>query len=442
MNSISVTQPDARQLAFNVLLEVECSQAHADGSLAEGLATSGLDERDRRLATLLVYGTLARQLTLDHSLDEYGNKPPASLDPEVRVALRLGLFQLAFLDRVPAWAAVDSAVALTKRCLPRASAYVNAVLRKAADKGLATPTGDRLERVAIEMSHPRWLVEMWSQELGSEEAERLMETNNGEAPTVLRALGERTHCIDSLCAEGRQARAGRWAPDAILCPGPPPQRPGLVAQGEASQLAVLLCGVRPGERILDASAAPGGKTAYLATLAGPTGKVVAVDPRKGAGEQILARVAMEGPADGRASVLPFEGPIEDFVSEQPFDLVLVDAPCSGLGTLRQHPEIKWRLSPTNIRRMAEKQASILAAATDHLRPGGRLVYATCTLSRAENEGIVEGLLAARDDIEETSGGPGGPGLASELFDDAGRFKSFPHRHGTDGFFVARFTRKA
>ncbi len=437
------TEPgEARHLAFNVLLDVERHGAHADQRLARALDASNLDERDRRLATLMVYGTLARQLTLDHSLAIYGRKPPAKLDAEIRLSLRLGLFQLAFLDRVPDWAAVDSAVGLAKSRLPHAAGYVNAVLRKAADKGLAAPPSEPSGRRTVELSHPQWLVEMWSEELGDEEADLLMETNNGEAVTVLRALGPRDEEVAALCAEGRDARASRWAPQAVVCPGPPPERRGLIAQGEASQLAVLLCQPKPGERILDAAAAPGGKAAYLATLAGPTGEVVALDPRRGAAADLLDRIAAGSPAGESARVIPAEGRIEDMSTNRPFDLVLVDAPCSGLGTLRQHPEIRWRLSRADLEDLAGRQSSMLAAASRHVRPGGRLVYATCTVSRRENEEIAEAFVEQHPEFEERVGVPAGLETAAPLFDDKGRLKSLPHRHGTDGFFVARFERSA
>ncbi len=436
-----MAETDPRRLAFDVLLDVERHGAYADARLARALADTILEERDRRLATLLVYGTLARQLTLDHSLSAYGSKAAADLDPEVRLALRLGLFQLAFLDRVPGWAAVDSAVRLVKERLPHASGYVNAVLRRAADKGLATPAGDDIARRSVELSHPPWLVEMWSEQLGASEADLLMDADNQGAATVLRAIGDRTSLLDSLRAEGRRVEPGRWAPAAIVCAGRPPDRAGLLAQGEASQLAVLLAGAVAGQRILDVGAAPGGKTAYLATLAGPSGEVVALDQKRGAAAEIMERVEAGSPDGRRARVVPVEGPVEEFTTDRPFDLVFVDAPCSGLGTLRQHPEIRWRLSRSDIGRLARRQAAMLAAAAAHVRPGGRLVYATCTISREENEGVLESLLAGRDELEELAGPAGGLDLAAELFDELGRFKSFPHRHGTDGFFVARLARR-
>ncbi|RMF25166.1 MAG: methyltransferase domain-containing protein, partial [Deltaproteobacteria bacterium] len=355
----------------------------------------------------------------------------------VRVLLRLGLFQLAFLDRVPAYAAVDTTVTLAAQIAPRARGLVNAVLRRASREGLAPPPEDDRERLAVELSHPPWLIEHFERELGSSEARALLEASNRPAPTVLRALADRDVVIEELRRRGLEARPARYAPEAVLCSIPVAEAGLAVPQGEASQLVTLLAGAAAGDRVLDACAAPGGKTAYLARLVGSRGRVVAVDPARGARRRILDLAALAGAANVEA----LASPIQQFAADSPFDVVVVDAPCSGLGTLAEHPEIRWRRRPGDIAAFAERQREILDAAARLVRPGGRLVYCTCTLAREENDGVVDDFLGRHGEFDEIVAPPPQPCFA-DFVDGAGRFRSFPHRHGVAGFFAARLERKA
>ena len=431
-----------RELAYRVLHETESTGAFADALLGRSLETTDLSASDRGLATLLVYGTLARLLTLDHTLAALSNRPLDRIELPALVLLRMGLFQIAFLDRVPDYAAVDTTVQLARRHVRDAAGFVNALLRRAAREGLRPiEETDEATRLSIEHSHPRWLVKLWREELGPEEAVALMVADNQPAPTVLRALGERGATLAELERRGVSARAGSRAPQAIVLEaggaGLQAMAGLAVSQGEASQLAVLFAGIRPGDRILDACAAPGGKTAYMATLAGPDGSVTAVDPSRGARGRIastLARADVTG-------VAILESPLAELGPCDPFDLVFVDAPCSGLGTLRQHPEIRWRRRPADITDLAARQSAILADAATRVRPGGRLIYATCTLTHAENEVVVEGLLAADGSFMEDSEADHAAALHDVVGMD-GRLRTFPHRHETDGFFAARLQRRA
>jgi len=355
----------------------------------------------------------------------------------VRVLLRLGLFQLLFLDRVPAYAAVDTSVTLAAAAAPRARGLVNAVLRRAARDGPAAPPDDPRERLAVELSHPSWLIDRFEQQLGTAETRFLLEANNRPMPTVLRALADRDRVIEKLRARGITAEATRHAPDAIACSVPVAEEDVAVAQGEASQLVTLFSRASPGERVLDACAAPGGKTAYLARLVGERGQVVAVDPSRSARRRILESIRLGG-AD---NVEVVTSSVEDFPSDPSFDLVFVDAPCSGLGTLAEHPEIRWRRKPKEIGAFAERQRSILEAAARAVRPGGRLVYCTCSLLREENDDVVDAFLSVHPEFTQ-SGARRHPDFLAPFVGADGRFRSFPHRHGMAGFFAARLRRTA
>ena len=428
------TDSDPRRLAFKVLLAVETSGAFADAQLGRALNGARMDPRDRRLATLLVYGTLARQGTLDFTLAAYSKRPLENVDPDLLVLARMGLFQIAFLDRVPAWAAVDSTVTLARSANRHGAGFVNALLRRASDHGLApVPTGR--EGLAVELSHPRWLVDLWIDELGEEQASALMKANNQPAPTVVRALGDRGRLVDELCERGIEAHASVYAPQALVLPRAM-DLPGLaMAQGEASQLAVVLLDPQAGQRVLDACARPGGKSAYAAQLSGTRGRVVAVDPAAAA----AASIGRTLEAAGVDNVDVVRSAIEDFKSEQLFDRVLVDAPCSGLGTLRQHPEVRWRLDLRDIDDLARRQASILKAAAGLLKSGGRLVYSTCTLSKGENDAVVDAFLAANPEFHQDPAAP--PAPLADVMDKDGRMRSFPHTHNMDGFFAVPILRR-
>jgi 16S rRNA (cytosine967-C5)-methyltransferase len=437
---------DARAVAHEVLLRVDTTDAFADLLLADRLARIRLEPADQALATRLAYGTLAWQGRLDHELALRVREPLARLDAPVRAALRLGLYQLRRLDRVPAYAAVDASVALARSAGRGASGLVNAVLRRAAAEGEpALPaTDDPIGRLAVEWSHPRWLVARWHAELGADEATALLAANNTESPTVVRANPLRTSAAElatALVEAGAEVRAARWAPDGLVVERGAARlrtvaawRDGLFAfQGEASQLVAPLLDVRPGGVVLDVCAAPGGKTMDAAARVAPGGTVVAVDRSLAGSRRIVAEAARLGAAAVRVAVadarrLPVAGS---------FDAVLVDAPCSGLGTLRRHPEVRWRRTPDDVPRLAALQQDILAAVAPRVRPGGVLVYAVCTLAREENEAAVETFLRAapRFAVEPAP-------LPAALLTPEGFMKTLPHRHAMDGFFAARLRARA
>ena len=422
----------ARRGAAVVLRRVEQEGAYADRALAGEARRAGLDPRERAFATRLAYGAVQRRRTLDHVIAACAGRPVAQLDAPVRDALRLGALQLLLLDGVAPHAAVDQSVELAKAAGGPGFKLVNAVLRRVGREGPAllaalddaTPRG-----AAVLHSVPDWLVELWWDALGAEEARALLARVNEPAESALRvnALVARPDAAAAeLAQRGIATRPAPDLPEGLVAEGafdpsgdPLWERGALVAQSRAAMSAARLLDPRPGMRVLDLCAAPGGKATHLAALMGGAGEVVAVERnarRAAALRETCARL--------RADIVRVEtGDAAEPRDDAPFDAVLVDPPCSGLGTLQGRPDLRWRAEPQAIARLAPLQQRILAAGAAALRPGGALVYATCTISPEENERVVERFLAANDDFARER-----------------ELRFLPHRDGTDGFFLVRLMR--
>jgi len=438
----------ARAVAAHVLERVERDAAFADVALEVELARRRLDPRDAGLATELVYGVLRWQRYLDWMLAPHSRRPLDGLDTRVRVALRLAAYQLVFLERVPRFAAVSEAVALA-RGRPGAAAFTNAVLRAFTRRGgrahePALPP-DAVDALAIRCSFPTWLTARWVARHGAAEAEALMRALNERPALGLRANTLRTD-RDALAArlareDGVATRPARWAPEGLVA-----ERAGTpggwgafiegecVVQDEASMLVARLVDPAPGELVADVCAAPGTKTTHLAQLMGDRGRILAFDPQPGR----LARVAEVARRLGVSIVETLDGSAEALAPQwrAACDAVLVDAPCSNLGVLRRNPEVKWRRRPEDIGGAAARQAGILDAAATMVRPGGRLVYATCSLEPEENDEV------ARDFLADHAGFTLAPPPSFPVALDAGGFlRCRPHVHGTDGFTAVRFRRR-
>jgi 16S rRNA (cytosine967-C5)-methyltransferase len=433
---------DARTVAHDVLLRVEADDAVADVVLAHRLATARLTPEDRALATRLVYGVFAWQGRLDHHLAQLlRGHEVAGVDPPVRAALRLGLFQLLLLERIPAYAAVDASVRLAGGSRG-ARGLVNAVLRRAAREGRTLPLpDDPVARLAVEWSHPRWLVERWGRELGAEALPALLAADNepgGTALRVNRLVTTRDALAAELDAQGITTTPGRWSTDALYVARDAGRvrttaawREGRCTfQSEASQLVGALLAPPSGAHVLDACAAPGGKSAHLAAFTGRDAVVVALDPHRAGASRIGAEAARLGATAVRAVVADARHP----PVTGPFDAVLVDAPCSGLGTLRRHPELRWRRHPDDVPRLAALQRELLAAVAPLVRPGGVLVYAVCTLTREETVDVVERF---RTDAPQFAAERAGEWIDPALVTPEGWMRTLPHVHGVDGFFAAR-----
>jgi 16S rRNA (cytosine967-C5)-methyltransferase len=405
----------ARRAAFAVVRRVFEQGAYADRAL-HGEAR-GLDARERALAMQLAFGTVQRRLTLDHLIEQLA-RPVGELDARTLAALRLGLYQLVFLDGVAAHAVVGESVELAKGS-SGGHKLVNAVLRRATRELPALPADDTPAGAAIAHSYPPWLVELWWERFGADDARALLRAGNEPGELALRANTLVTTPAQLAAAlPVPSTPAGDELPEGLVIEGRFDahahelwHQGAYVAQSRASMLAGRALDPQPGERVLDLCAAPGGKTTHLAALMENTGEIVAIerhDGRAGALRRTCERV-------GATNIAVTVADAAGFTAAEPFDRVLVDPPCSGLGTLQGHPDLRWRSSPEAIERLAETQAAILRAGVAALRPGGTLVYSTCTLSPRENEQQV---------------------AATGLRVESERLV-LPHRDRTDGFYIVR-----
>ncbi len=437
----------ARGAAFEVLRRVEDEGAFAAPLLA-GLPDE-LSAEDRSLCYELTLGVLRRQLWLDRALEHFAGRKSEKLDAPVRRALRLGLYQLRFLTRVPARAAVNESVNLVHAARVRSAAsFVNAVLRRAArepDYDPASEIKDPLEKISVETSHPAWLVARWAEAFGREEAAAFARANNDSAPAAFRVNTLSTNSdalIEELRDAGLSLAPSRVAPGAWRVEGGAGARlRGLASEGkiylqdEASQLVAHILGARAGERVLDACAAPGSKTTHAAALAGDRALFVAGDLYEHRLRTVAETCARLGVRSVRAVALDAERALP--FADGAFDRVLVDAPCTGTGTLRHNPEIRRRLALENIRELSEVQSRILSEAARVVRPGGRLVYSTCSVEREENEEVIDRFLNTHAEFSQLTATPAPP----EILLPSGAARTWPQRDDVDGFFVAALGRK-
>ncbi len=433
----------ARYEALRILVRVEEDRAFADIVLEHALEQARLEPRDAGLCTELVYGTLRWRRHLDWRLGPYLNRPLDKLDPWVRSLLRLTAYQIFFLDRVPRWAAVDEAVSLAKikSTRPGPPEFVNAVLR-ALTRTTGAPPLPALpnEAIAVRCSFPDWIAARWIARYGPAEAEALMLASNERPPTTIRVNTLRI-TRDALAARLRDEELAETRPTALAPEGLVVER-GAVSrwtaftegwctiQDEASMLVARLLDPQPGEVVADTCAAPGTKATHMAELMRNRGRIVAMDPQ-------AARLKLVGRATSRLGINIIEPHLGSAAAQVgrwrgKCDRVLVDAPCSNLGVLRRNPDVKWRRTEEDLRRLQDKQKTILAAAAAMVKPGGRLVYATCSLEPDENEAVVTSLpgYGTHWQVDPPEGFP-------VALDAVGYLRLLPHVHGTDGFTAIR-----
>jgi len=424
----------ARRCAFTVTRRVFEGGAYTDHAFRAEAQRQSLDARDRAFAMRLAYGVVQRRRTLDHVLETVSDRAVAKLDPEVVAALRLGAYQLLYMDGVADHAAVTESVDLARAAGSRGHGLVNAVLRRTAREGRAVLArlGDSSpQEAALMHSHPDWVAEMWWEQLGPDAARALMSADNEAAESAARVNTLRAG-VDDVIAElvqaGVTATADRDVPEALVLEQPYDvhgsplfERGALMPQSRASMLVARAVDPQPGERVLDLCAAPGGKTTHLAALMGGEGEVRAVelDPKR------AREVARNAERLGATGVEVVVGDAAEPAFGSGYDRVLVDPPCSDLGTLRSRPDARWRKSPAQVVELAVLQARILDAAVEALKPGGRLVYSTCTISPDENERQMDALVERH------------PALTAP---DRPFVQTLPHRDRTDGFFIATFVK--
>jgi 16S rRNA (cytosine967-C5)-methyltransferase len=447
----------ARVAAYEILNAI--SAGNADLPTAIAAARPSLpDERDRALAAEIAAGVQRWRAALDHLIAAFSKRPIDRLDLEIVGILRLSAYQILHLTRVPASAVVDDAVELARRAGKRSAAgFVNAVLRSISRQRQSLPLPPRpadpndreaaLTYLSITLSHPRWLAARWYLRLGFESAEAWMRFNNQPAPLTLRANRFRMtpeNLTNRLMADDIRVTRARFAPDALIIEeGHPLRGAGLdqgwfVVQDEASQLVALLASPQEEARVLDTCASPGGKSTAIAASMQGRGLVVACDLRTRRIDLLRRTIAATGAPNVRVVQADLLKPPP---FSRPFDLVVVDAPCSGLGTLRRDPDIRWRRREDDLTLLAATEITMLQHAAGAVAPGGRLVYATCSSEPEENEGVADAFLRSTTGFAPVHAHAAAPDLPEMLIDARGHLRTEPYRHGLEAFFGAVFERR-
>lgn len=438
----------AREIALGVLNEVREREAYANVALMRALERQPLSELDRRFVTELVYGTVKAGETLDWMLGRYLQRPPKKIAPVIWEILRMGAYQLFFMSKVPASAACNQAVELAKKYGHAGTVkFVNGVLRAAArqpEKAALDASTDDAEALARALFHPVWLVRRWLARFGAEGTRGLCRFDNESAPLSVRANA--FFCgRDALTArfeqEGVAWRLSEWAPEGVVCASHLAMRDWaslregwFQVQDESSMLVAHVVDPQPGDFVIDACSAPGGKATHLAALLGGKGRVLAADVYEHKLATVRENAARLGARNVETRLL--DAALLGEAYPEAADRVLVDAPCSGLGVLRRKPDARWRKTEASLAQLPPLQARILRGAADAVKKGGVLVYSTCTIEAAENEEIVRAFLAERSDF---------------VLEDASDFlplraksgpmvQLLPQEDGVDGFFIARLRR--
>ena len=428
----------ARIAAFEILRKIETEESFS--SVLLPVYEEKLAPKDRALCHNLTLGTLRKQIYLDRAIDKFVSK---KLDAEVRVILRLGLFQLLFLDKIPAYSAINEAVNLTvKAKKTSAKNLVNAVLRRATREPFDFEFADQVERISVETSHPRWLIEKWSEQFGSEETKKLATANNRTPASVFRLTAksdENTiNTLKKLGAEISESETveGAWKfqnsneyPRLFAADGK------IYFQDEASQVVAQAVRLNENERFLDLCAAPGSKTTQIAA------ENRALKFFHAAGDFYEHRAAFlksncRRQGTSAVNIVCYDAENALPFADQTFDAILIDAPCSGTGTIAHNPEIRYFIHPTDFAELAAKQLNILQTAARVLKRNGRIVYSTCSLETEENEAVIEKFLAGRADFVKAK-----PHVADRFLTTESFGRTFPQRDATDGFFISMLIKK-
>jgi 16S rRNA (cytosine967-C5)-methyltransferase len=443
----------ARRAAVGALQTIERGETTMAAEMDR--ARRGIEAaRDRGLLLEIVAGTLRWRNRLDFVLEHASRRPVAALNPDVRAVLRAGAYQLLHLERVPAHAIVHESVAIVRALgRPRAAGFVNGVLRAVARRPppLPPPPDDERDRAAalryltVTLSHPGWLAARWLDRHGFAAARAWCEFNNQSPELTVRSVAglDRDELREALRAAGVEAAPATYLTDSLRLPAgalgrlPADLRAAVMVQEEASQIVAHAVGARPSDRVLDACAAPGGKTIVIGSDLAGRGLLVAADRRPG--RVSLLRATLEQ-THTRASVVTLDA-TRPLPFGAAFDRVLIDVPCSGLGTVRRDPDVKWSRTPDDFGRFAAVQLAIGRHAADAVAPGGALIYATCSSEPEENEELVARLLAERPAFTREPARPDAHVLhAEQLVDAEGYLRTLPFAHGLDGFFAARLRR--
>ena len=444
---VQIWDGNVRDAALTILLAVDKNQAYSNLLLHQTIEKYKIDAKDRGLLTELTYGTLQHKLTLDYYLEPFIK---GKVDIWVRWLLRLSLYQMHYLSKIPAHAAVNEAVEIAKRRGHKGIAsLVNGVLRSILRAGVRSldEIEDEVERLAVATSHPQWLVERWVKSYGFEKTRDMLEENNIPPAQTARVNVTRAtveEVLTTLEREGVKAKRSEYVPECIYLLSGQAARTGafrnglITIQDESSMLPATVLNPRPGMKVLDMCAAPGGKTTHMAEKMNNEGSILATDlhPKKlDLIEENTARLGLTivqtAPIDGRKAA--------DYLKAEEYDAILVDAPCSGLGVMRRKPDIKYTKREEDLQSLQAIQLNILKNAVQLLKVGGKLVYSTCTVDKEENEGTVKAFLANHPEMEAVTL----ENLPEQLMtkQQDGMLQVFPQDIGSDGFFVAAFIKK-
>ncbi|WP_418301422.1 16S rRNA (cytosine(967)-C(5))-methyltransferase RsmB [Lysinibacillus fusiformis] len=445
--SVVIWDGNVRDAALSILLAVDKNQAYSNLLLNETIKRHKIEAKDRALLTELTYGTLQHKMTLDYYLEPFIR---SSIDHWVRWLLRISLYQMQYLTRIPAHAAVNEAVEIAKRRGHRGIAStVNGILRSVLRQGVPAITDieNPIERLAIETSHPIWLVQRFVDNYGLEVATGMLHENNVPPMQTVRVNTTKVtveQAIAELEAEGLTAKQSDVIPECLHLTNGQPARTHAFKEGhitiqdESSMIPANVLNPSPGMRVLDMCAAPGGKTTHLAEIMKNEGSILATDlhPHKldlidHNTERLGLDIIETAPIDGRKA--------PEFLQAESYDAILVDAPCSGLGVMRRKPDIKYTKREEDLENLQTIQLALLDAATKVLKIEGKLVYSTCTVDKQENEGTVKAFLATHPEMEAIQLESLPTKLAEKQAN--GMLQVFPQDFGSDGFFVAAFRKK-
>lgn len=454
-----MTPTSPRTLALEILNRIESTDAYADILLEEAFRRYPIKDVDKGLLTELVYGVLRWKNRIDWIAGLFSSVKPAKMERDILNILRIGTYQLLFLDRVPASAAVNESVRLAKVRGQRQGNFVNAVLR-AIDRGrddIKYPdlSADPLRHISIKYSHPEWLVMRFIQELGIDGAIRLCQANNEPPPMTIRINSmsiSREGLLLMLSEAGYDVSFTPLSPAGLILKGAgdvvsiPGFKEGLfTVQDEASQLISFILDPQPGEKVLDACAAPGGKATHIAELMADKGEVVAIDIKPQGVRRIEENLKRLGLRSVKARVIDAAKPLE--IPPSPpltkggrgdlFDRILLDAPCSGTGVLRRHPEGKWQKREEDIPVLVKRQRTLIENISMYLKPGGTMVYSVCSVIKDEGEGVVDAFLSAHPEFILEPAVPQIGDAGEALVCKRGFYRVYSHLQGMDGFFAAR-----
>lgn len=438
-----------RTIALQILNRIDSSDAYADILIDEAFNKLPFKDIDKGLLTEIVYGVLRWRGRIDWTISLFSSVKPPKMERDILNILRIGVYQLLFLDRVPVFAAVNESVNMAKVIGQRQGGFVNAVLRgiERGKDGITYPDLDigPVRHISIKYSHPEWLVRRFIKEVGVDGAIRLCLANNEPPPLTIRVNRtaiSREDLYSKLSSAGYDVAYASFSPSALnlKSAGNITAVPGFMeglftVQDEASQLTSFILDPQPGENALDACAAPGGKASHIAELMDDTGEVIALDIRSKGIKKIEENVNRLGLVSVKARVLDATKPL--YFKEREFDRILLDAPCSGTGILRRHPEGKWQKREKDVAELTARQRALIENLSRHLKPGGVMVYSVCSVLREEGEDVVDAFMALHKDFIIEPAFPKGTDAGERLVCNKGFFKVYSHTSGMDGFFAAK-----